>query len=126
MDIYTALADPTRREILARLRRRESSVNELAERLDISQPTMSKHLKVLREAGFLSSRIAAQQRIYQLEPEPFREIAKWLDPYIRLWTTHLDALERHLDRHLDHREKKHAEKSVPARQSRERSRGKKR
>ena len=118
MDTFTALAEPTRRLILAELRRSAKSVNELAERLDISQPTMSKHLKVLREAGFLSSRVAAQQRIYQLEPDPFNEIAKWLEPYQRLWTKHLDALERHLDR----KEKDDASRSVPARQSRKRQR----
>lgn len=98
MDIYAALADPTRREILARLQRRERSVNELAESLDITQPATSKHLKVLREAGFLTSRVAAQQRIYQLQPGPFRELAQWLEPYQALWNKHLGALERHLDR----------------------------
>ena len=124
MEIYTALADPTRREILTQLRRRECSVNELAESLDISQPATSKHLKVLRDAGFLSSRVAAQQRIYQLEPEPFREFAKWLEPYQRFWNKHLDALERHLDRKA--KEKKDESRSVSARRSSRRTRGPKR
>jgi DNA-binding transcriptional ArsR family regulator len=114
MDTFTALAEPTRRLILAELRRSAKSVNELAERLELSQPTTSKHLKVLREAGFLSSRVAAQQRIYQLEPDPFKEFAKWLEPYQRLWTKHLDALERHLDR----KEKHDASRSVSARRGR--------
>jgi DNA-binding transcriptional ArsR family regulator len=114
MDTFTALAEPTRRLILVELRRSAKSVNELAARLDISQPAMSKHLKVLRDAGFLSSRIAAQQRIYQLEPGPFKEIAKWLEPFQRMWTKHLDALEAHLDR----KEKRDEKRSVPARRAR--------
>lgn len=114
MDIFTALAEPTRRDILAHLRKSSSSVNELAEALEISQPATSKHLKVLREAGFLSCSVAAQQRIYQLEADPFHEFAKWLEPYQRLWSKHLDALERHLDR----KEKKNDEsRSVSARRS---------
>jgi DNA-binding transcriptional ArsR family regulator len=105
MDLFTALADPTRRDILAALQRSARSVNELAAELDVSQPTMSKHLKALREAGFLSCRVAAQQRIYQLEPARFQEIAAWLDPYRRMWNRHLDELEAYLERkeHQDER-----------------------
>ena len=114
MDIFAVLAEPTRRQILAELQGCSCSVNELAEALEISQPTMSKHLKVLREAGFLSCSVAAQQRIYQLEADPFREVAAWLEPYRALWTKHLDALERHLDR----KEKKDEARSVSARRSR--------
>ena len=91
------LAEPNRRRILDSLRRRERSVGELADALSISQPAMSKHLKVLREAGFVSSRIAAQHRIYRIEPAPLAAVDEWLAPYRRLWTRHLDALERHLD-----------------------------
>jgi DNA-binding transcriptional ArsR family regulator len=97
VDVFAVLAEPTRRRILAELRAKESSVGELVKRLDVSQPTMSKHLKVLREAGFVSSEAAAQQRIYRLEARPFENLDEWLAPYRRLWTKHLDALERHLD-----------------------------
>lgn len=97
MDTFAVLAEMTRRRILDRLRRSESSVGELVEALAVSQPTMSKHLKVLREAGFVSCRTAAQQRIYRIEPRPFEDLDEWLEPYRDLWTTHLDALERHLD-----------------------------
>lgn len=91
------LAEPTRRRIVDALRRTESSVGELVAALNMSQPAVSKHLKVLREAGVVSVRTAAQQRIYRLEPGPFRELDAWLAPYRELWTRHLDALERHLD-----------------------------
>jgi DNA-binding transcriptional ArsR family regulator len=97
VDAFTVLAAPSRRRIVAELRRSARSVNQLADTLAESQPTISKHLKVLREAGFVSCRGAAQQRIYQLEPAPFRELAVWLEPYRRLWNRHLDALEDHLD-----------------------------
>ena len=75
----------------------ESSVNALAEALAMSQPTTSKHLKVLRHAGLVSCRTAAQHRIYRIETRPFEALDHWLEPYRRLWTRHLDALERHLD-----------------------------
>ena len=96
-DAFTALAEPTRRRILDQLRLGDRSVGELVDTLAVSQPTMSKHLKVLREAGFVSARIAAQQRIYRIEVAPFTALDEWLAPYRRLWTTHLEALERHLD-----------------------------
>ena len=97
MDAFVAVAEPTRRRILDALRRSECSVTELVELLQLSQPAVSKHLKVLREAGFVSCRTAAQQRIYRIEVRQFRAIDRWLAPYRRLWNTHLDALERHLD-----------------------------
>ena len=97
MDAFEVLAAPARRAILAELQRSANSVNELAEALDVNQPTVSKHLKVLREAGFVSCRGSAQRRIYTLEPRPFAELDEWLEPYRRLWNRHLDALERHLD-----------------------------
>jgi DNA-binding transcriptional ArsR family regulator len=97
VDVFAVVAEPTRRRILDLLRVSETSVNELVAQLQISQPAMSKHLKVLREAGFVSSRVAAQQRIYRMEPRRLKAIDEWLEPYRRLWDRHLDALERHLD-----------------------------
>jgi DNA-binding transcriptional ArsR family regulator len=97
VDTFAALAEPTRRRILAELRGGDRSVNELVRTLAVGQPTVSKHLKVLREAGFVSARIAAQRRIYRIESEPFAALDRWLEPYRQLWTTHLDRLERHLD-----------------------------
>jgi DNA-binding transcriptional ArsR family regulator len=98
MDTFAVLAEPTRRRILGELVVCERSVGELAQALAVSQPTMSKHLKVLLGGGLVSCRIAAQRRIYRVEPEPFRELDAWLAPYRRMWSAHLDALERHLDK----------------------------
>ena len=98
MDTFAALAEPTRRRILDELVVSERSVGELAQMLAVSQPTMSKHLKVLLGGGLVSCRVDAQRRIYRVEPDPFRELDAWLDPYRRMWGSHLDALERHLDR----------------------------
>jgi DNA-binding transcriptional ArsR family regulator len=97
VDTFAVLAEPTRRHILDELRMSERSVGELVTSVAISQPTMSKHLKVLREAGLVSCRTAAQQRIYRIEAGPLRELDAWLEPYRDLWHRHLDALERHLD-----------------------------
>ena len=97
LDSFTVVAEPTRRRILDELRKNESNVGELVAMLGISQPTMSKHLKVLRETGFVSCRVAKQQRVYRIEPSPLRALDAWLTPYRRLWAKHLDALERHLD-----------------------------
>ena len=98
VDTFAVLAEPTRRRILQELRTSARTVGELVDALAVTQPTMSKHLKVLRAAGFVSSRTAAQHRIYRLEVRPFVDLDEWLAPYRELWTTHLDALERHLDR----------------------------
>ncbi|PWU50273.1 transcriptional regulator [Micromonospora sp. S4605] len=98
VDAFTVLAEPTRRRILDRLRRAESSVGELVDTLGVSQPAVSKHLRVLRDAGFVACRIAARQRIYWIDVRPFQAVDDWLAPYRQLWETHLDALERHLDR----------------------------
>jgi DNA-binding transcriptional ArsR family regulator len=97
VDSFAVLAEPTRRRILDALRRSERSVGELVGVLSVSQPALSKHLKVLRDAGFVSCRTAAQQRIYRVETAPLRDVDGWLAPYRRLWQRHLDALERHLD-----------------------------
>jgi DNA-binding transcriptional ArsR family regulator len=97
VDAFAVLAEPTRRRIVDALRRSEASVGDLVTALGMSQPAVSKHLRVLREAGVVRVRTAAQQRIYRLDPEPFRELEAWLAPYRRLWTDHLDRLERHLD-----------------------------
>jgi DNA-binding transcriptional ArsR family regulator len=98
VDSFAVLAEPTRRRILDLLRTSEASVNELVAAVAISQPTVSKHLKVLREAGFVSVRTARQQRIYAIDVRELRRIDAWLEPYRQLWTRHLDALERHLAR----------------------------
>src|SRR6185312_13075317 len=98
VDTFAVLAEPTRRRILDELRTTERSVGELVTALAVSQPTMSKHLKVLRSAGFVSSRTAAQLRIYRIEAARFADLDDWLAPYRELWTEHLGALERHLDR----------------------------
>jgi len=94
---FEVLGEPRRREILDLLRARERPVGELVDRLALTQPTVSKHLKVLREAGLVDVRHDAQRRIYRLNPEPLAEIDAWLAPYRALWEAHLDALERHLD-----------------------------
>ncbi|GAB3689415.1 metalloregulator ArsR/SmtB family transcription factor [Saccharopolyspora tripterygii] len=91
------LAEPHRRDILDLLRSGERAVGDLVERLPLSQPTVSKHLKVLREAGLVEVRQDAQRRWYRLRPEPLAEIDSWLRPYRHLWERHLDALERHLE-----------------------------
>jgi DNA-binding transcriptional ArsR family regulator len=96
-DVFAVLAEPTRRRILDELLRAECSVNALVGTLGVNQPTVSKHLKVLREAGFVSCRTSAQQRIYRIEASGFQAVESWLAPYRRMWNRHLDALERHLD-----------------------------
>jgi DNA-binding transcriptional ArsR family regulator len=95
--IFAVVAEPTRRRILDLLRDRARSVGELVDQLGLSQPGVSKHLRVLREAGLVRVRAEAQRRWYELETEPLEEIDNWLEPYRRLWSERLDALERHLD-----------------------------
>jgi DNA-binding transcriptional ArsR family regulator len=96
-DAFAVLAEPTRRRILDELVGAEASVGTLVDALALPQPTVSKHLRVLRDAGFVTCRTEAQRRIYRVEPAPLRALATWLEPYRRLWDRHLDALERHLD-----------------------------
>jgi DNA-binding transcriptional ArsR family regulator len=94
---FEVLAEPTRRRILDLLLARERPVGDLVRRLDLSQPGVSKHLRVLRDAGLVSVRTEAQRRIYGVRAEPLAELDEWLEPYRRLWADRLDALERHLD-----------------------------
>ena len=94
---FQVLGEPTRRRILDLLREDERAVGELVTKLRISQPGVSKHLRVLREAGLVDVRHDAQRRVYRVRPEPLAEIDEWLEPYRRLWASRLDALERHLD-----------------------------
>jgi len=94
---FAVVAEPNRRAILGLLLSSERSVGEIERRLRLSQPSVSKHLRVLRDAGFVESRIEAQQRVYRLRPEPLMELDEWLAPFRQFWSKHLDALERHLD-----------------------------
>ena len=94
---FVVLAEPSRRRILDLLRIRERSVGELVDDLRLSQPGVSKHLRVLRDAGLVDVRVDAQRRLYRLRAEPLAEIDSWLDPYRRFWAGRLDALQAHLD-----------------------------
>ena len=99
--VFDIIAEPNRRAILSLLvssEKEEQSVGEIERRLGMSQPTVSKHLRVLREAGFVEATVDAQRRLYRLKPEPLQELDDWLDPFRRFWSAHVDALERHLDR----------------------------
>jgi DNA-binding transcriptional ArsR family regulator len=95
---FAILAEPSRRTILRLLASSERSVGEIERRLRMPQTSVSKHLRVLREAGFVEARVDAQRRVYRLRPEPLMEVDAWLAPFRRLWTAHVDKLERHLDR----------------------------
>jgi DNA-binding transcriptional ArsR family regulator len=96
--VFEIIAEPNRRAILGLLVSSQKSVGEIERQLRMSQPTVSKHLRVLREAGFVESRVDAQRRLYRLKPEPLHEVDAWLAPFRRFWSAHVDALERHLDR----------------------------
>lgn len=95
---FEIIAEPNRRAILSLLVSAEQSVGEIERQLQMPQPTVSKHLRVLREAGFVDCTIDAQRRLYRLRPEPLQEIDAWLHQFRRFWSAHVDALERHLDR----------------------------
>jgi len=95
---FAVLAEPSRRAMLGLLLSSERSVGEIEQELQLSQPSVSKHLRVLKEAGFVESRVEAQRRVYRLRPEPLMELDAWLTPYRRFWSKHLDRLEWHLDR----------------------------
>ena len=101
--VFEIIAEPNRRAILSLLARRtkvssQQSVGDIERQLRMPQPTVSKHLRVLLEAGFVESTVDAQRRLYRLKPEPFQQVDAWLAPFRRFWSAHLDALERHLDR----------------------------
>ncbi len=110
---FEIIAEPNRRAILTLLVSSERSVGEIETRLRMSQPTVSKHLRVLREAGFVDSTVDAQRRLYRLKPQRLQELDNWLEQFRRLWSTHLDALERHLDR---------TEQSTPTRKTKRKTR----
>ncbi len=95
---FAIVAEPNRRAILSLLLSAERSVGDIERKLHLSQPSVSKHLRVLREAGFVASRIEAQRRLYRLRPEPLMELDAWLAPFRRFWSPHLDALEQHLNK----------------------------
>jgi DNA-binding transcriptional ArsR family regulator len=95
---FAIVAEPNRRAILSLLLSAERSVGEIERELRLPQPSVSKHLRVLREAGFVESRIEAQRRLYRLRPEPLMELDAWIVPFRRFWSKHVDALERHLEK----------------------------
>ena len=97
LSTFDVLAEPTRRRILDLLREAERPVNDLVTSLSVSQPGVSKHLRVLRDAGLVEARVDAQRRVYRVRAAPLAEIDAWLAPYRRLWAQRLDALEQHLD-----------------------------
>ena len=96
--VFEIIAEPNRRAILSLLVSSQQSVGEIERQLRMPQPTVSKHLRVLRDAGFAESKVDAQRRLYRLKPEPFQEVDTWLAQFRRFWSAHVDALERHLDR----------------------------
>ena len=94
---FAIIAEPSRRAILSLLSSSELSVGDIEAKLGMQQPSVSKHLRVLREAGFVESRVDAQRRLYRIRPEPLMEVDAWLAPFRRFWSLHIDALEQHLD-----------------------------
>jgi len=96
--VFDVVAEPNRRAILGLLVSAEQSVGEIERQLRLPQPAVSKHLRVLRDAGLVQSTVDAQRRLYRLTPEPLEELDAWLEPFRRFWSAHIDALERHLDR----------------------------
>lgn len=96
--VFEIIAEPNRRAILSLLVGAEQSVGEIERQLGMPQPTVSKHLRVLRDAGFVEATVDAQRRLYRLNPEPLQELEVWLAPFRRFWSERVDALERHLDR----------------------------
>jgi len=136
--VFEIIAEPNRRAILSLLVLSQQSVGEIERQLHMTQPTVSKHLRVLREAGFVESTVDAQRRLYRLKPEPFQQVDAWLTQFRRFWSAHVDALERHLDRmdrdrmdqdrmgqppHGSATPKKSKTKEKPTRPNRERAKG---
>jgi DNA-binding transcriptional ArsR family regulator len=107
--VFEIIAEPNRRAILSLLVSSQQSVGEIERQLRMTQPTVSKHLRVLREAGFVESTVDAQRRLYRLRPEPFQQVDAWLAQFRRFWSAHIDALERHLDR----MDKDRMDRSIP-------------
>jgi DNA-binding transcriptional ArsR family regulator len=112
--VFEIIAEPNRRAILSLLVTSQQSVGQIERQLRMPQPAVSKHLRVLREAGFVESTVDAQRRLYRLKPEPLQEVDVWLAPFRRFWSAHIDALERHLDR---------MEQSTPTKKTTTRRRG---
>ena len=96
--VFAVIAEPNRRAILSLLVSSQQSVGEIERQLRMPQPTVSKHLRVLRDAGFVESTVDAQRRLYRLKPEPLQQVDDWLDQFRRFWSDRVNALERHLDR----------------------------
>ena len=112
--VFEIIAEPNRRAILSLLVWSQQSVGEIERQLRMPQPTVSKHLRVLREAGFVESTVDAQRRLYRLKPEPLQELDAWLEQFRQFWSDHVDALERH----LDHMEESSATKTKTRRRRR--------
>ena len=110
---FNIIAEPNRRAILSLLVSSAQSVGEIERKLRMTQPTVSKHLRVLRETGFVESAVDAQRRIYRVKPESLQEVDAWLAPFRRLWSAHVDALERHLDRMDQSAPKKKSKQKSP-------------
>lgn len=111
--VFEIIAEPNRRAILSLLTMSEQSVGEIERQLRMPQPAVSKHLRVLREAGFVESTVDAQRRLYRLNPKPLQEIDTWLAQFRRFWSAHVDALERYLDR-MEHPQPAHSKKKPGA------------
>src|SRR6266481_8422117 len=123
--VFEIIAEPHRRAILSLLVSSQQSVGEIERQLGMPQPTVSKHLRVLREAGFVESTVDAQRRLYRLNPEPLQELDAWLVPFRRFWSAHVDALERHLDRMDGSTRAKEKTRRRPRGPNRERDQGEK-
>jgi DNA-binding transcriptional ArsR family regulator len=121
--VFEIIAEPNRRAILSLLLSSQQSVGEIESQLGMTQPTVSKHLRVLREAGFVESTVDAQRRLYRLKPEPFREVDAWLAQFRRFWSARVDALERHLDRMEESTATKRKTRKRGRRPNRERNKG---
>ena len=117
--LFEIIAEPNRRAILSLLAGSEQSVGEIERQLRMRQPTVSKHLRVLREAGFVESTVAAQRRLYRLKPEPFEEMDEWLEQFRRFWSGHVDKLERYLDRMKDRKERSSKEQTTRTRRKKQ-------
>jgi DNA-binding transcriptional ArsR family regulator len=120
--VFEIIAEPNRRAILSLLVSSQQSVGEIERQLRMPQPTVSKHLRVLREAGFVESTVDAQRRLYRLKPEPFQAVDAWLAPFRRFWSDYVDALERHLNR-MDQSTPRKSQATPTKRKTRRRRRG---